>query len=405
MDTYQRETPYLTQLNPYLSRSNAQDDRALSLNQDQSIVADNVKAFEHNGTSTPRPESHIESYTIALICALQEEFQAACQMLDVDDFEAPQGMEKCMNDGSVYVFGRLGSHYVIVGCLPRGRLGPVNAANVAKDMTRSFPSLKFALMVGIGGGAPTRKQDIRLGDVVVSVPSGERGGVVQLDFGTRLPNGIFLRKGQLNSPPDALLSATQEIQRLLDDPRKSDRIAEHISRMDHMPAYQRPLFDRLYRSDYIHRDIRDTKANMNNQHDEDHSDEEDEEDDETEDGCRYCEDDGLVQRKNRQSDRKVIVHYGTIASDSVVMRDAKTRDKHAKNKDLNVLCFEMEAAGLMNNLPCLVIRGVCDYSDTHKNDEWQKYAALTAAAYARELLLVLRPQIVVNMPSWAGECE
>jgi hypothetical protein len=47
----------------------------------------------------------------------------------------------------------------------------------------------------------------------------------------------------------------------------------------------------------------------------------------------------------------------------------------------------MEAAGLMNQLPCLVIRGICDYADSHKSKRWQDYAALTAAAYAKILLL------------------
>jgi nucleoside phosphorylase len=46
----------------------------------------------------------------------------------------------------------------------------------------------------------------------------------------------------------------------------------------------------------------------------------------------------------------------------------------------------MEAAGPMDIIPCLPIRGICDYSDSHKNKEWQRYAAATAAAYARELI-------------------
>jgi nucleoside phosphorylase len=50
------------------------------------------------------------------------------------------------------------------------------------------------------------------------------------------------------------------------------------------------------------------------------------------------------------------------------------------------LCFEMEAAGLMLDFPCVVIRGVCDYADSHKNKEWQGYAALAAVAYTKELL-------------------
>lgn len=53
------------------------------------------------------------------------------------------------------------------------------------------------------------------------------------------------------------------------------------------------------------------------------------------------------------------------------------------------MCFEMEAAGLMNNFPCLVIRGICDYADSHKNKKWQIYAAATAAACAKEILSVI----------------
>ena len=56
-----------------------------------------------------------------------------------------------------------------------------------------------------------------------------------------------------------------------------------------------------------------------------------------------------------------------------------------------MLCFEMEAAGLMNNFPCLMVRGVCDYADAHKNKRWQPYAAATAAAYAKELLSIIPP--------------
>ncbi|OSS48405.1 hypothetical protein B5807_07871 [Epicoccum nigrum] len=85
-----------------------------------------------------------------------------------------------------------------------------------------------------------------------------------------------------------------------------------------------------------------------------------------------------------------MVHYGTIASGNQVMKDAFERDR--ANAQLGgVLCFEMEAAGLMNTFPCLVIRGICDYSDSHKNDKWQPYAAGIAAAYAKEVLSVVKP--------------
>ena len=54
-----------------------------------------------------------------------------------------------------------------------------------------------------------------------------------------------------------------------------------------------------------------------------------------------------------------------------------------------VLCFEMESAGLMNELPCVGVRGICDYADSHKHKDWQEYAAAVAAAYTKELIIAL----------------
>jgi hypothetical protein len=83
------------------------------------------------------------------------------------------------------------------------------------------------------------------------------------------------------------------------------------------------------------------------------------------------------------------VHYGTIGSANVVVKDATVRD--ALKRDMNILCVEMEAAGLMDTFPCLVIRGICDYADSHKNKRWQPYAA----AYMKELLTVIpAPQVL-----------
>lgn len=77
-----------------------------------------------------------------------------------------------------------------------------------------------------------------------------------------------------------------------------------------------------------------------------------------------------------------------------LFKDGIFRDQIALNLGDGCICFEMEAAGLMDNFPCLVIRGICDYADTHKNDRWQNYAAIAAAAYAKELLQVLEGENV-----------
>jgi nucleoside phosphorylase len=73
-----------------------------------------------------------------------------------------------------------------------------------------------------------------------------------------------------------------------------------------------------------------------------------------------------------------------------VIKDGQFRDRIAQ--ELGVICFEMEAAGLMDSFPCLVIRGICDYADSHKNKRWQPYAAATAAVHAKELLGVVKKQ-------------
>jgi nucleoside phosphorylase len=85
-----------------------------------------------------------------------------------------------------------------------------------------------------------------------------------------------------------------------------------------------------------------------------------------------------------------MIHYGVIASGNQVVKDAVVRDR--LRNVFNALCVEMEAAGLMNEFPCLVIRGICDYADPHKNDAWHPYAAMTAAAYAKELLGYISPE-------------
>lgn len=90
-------------------------------------------------------------------------------------------------------------------------------------------------------------------------------------------------------------------------------------------------------------------------------------------------------------------HYGNIASADLVMKNAAVRD--ALRDDLGVMCIEMEAAGLQDTFPCLVIRGICDYADSFKNDVWHRYAATTAAAYAKEFLLFVSPQQVHQAPT------
>ena len=97
-------------------------------------------------------------------------------------------------------------------CLPSGVYGTIPAATVAAHMRTTFPSIHFGLMVGIGGGVPSTNEDIRLGDIVVSKPTGILGGVVQYDYGKTVASGAFQQTGMMNQPPQALLNAIARLQ-------------------------------------------------------------------------------------------------------------------------------------------------------------------------------------------------
>jgi nucleoside phosphorylase len=105
--------------------------------------------------------------------------------------------------------------------------------------------------------------------------------------------------------------------------------------------------------------------------------------------CNRCDIRQTVKRQP-QINLGPCIHYGNIASGNEVIKNGYFQDRIAQEQ--GVMCFEMEAAGLIDSFPCLVIRGICDYADSHKNKRWQLYAAATAAAYAKELLGFVKKQ-------------
>lgn len=119
-------------------------------------------------------------YTVGWICAITTEYVAARAFLD-EEHEGPQYVSP--NDNNDYTLGKIGQHNIVIAVLPDGEYGTDSAASVARDILHSFYNIRIGLMVGIGGGAPTQKHDIRLGDIVISIPRDGKGGVFQYDFG------------------------------------------------------------------------------------------------------------------------------------------------------------------------------------------------------------------------------
>ncbi|KAL2846715.1 armadillo-type protein [Aspergillus pseudoustus] len=296
-----------------------------------------------------------DDYTVAWICALPMEATAARAMLD--QIHTPPQRS---TDHNAYELGELNGHYVVIVLLPE--YGTVAAAHAVSDILRTFPRIRFGfgLMVGIGGGVPGKQNDIRLGDVVVSKPGEQHSGVIQYAYGKRIPGG-FKQTGTLNKPPPILLAHVGQLQAKHMDGKEVLQVMQRVLEGD--PSMKMLFSPPEYNTDYLfHSSYR--HAGRDND-------------------CEKCDKQQLVPRNPRDT-RAPHIHYGLIASADQVMKDSDTRDRLAQEH--GILCFEMEAAGLMDKLPTLVIRGICDYSDSHKQKQWQGYAALTAAAYA-ELLL------------------
>ncbi|EXL73668.1 hypothetical protein FOPG_11125 [Fusarium oxysporum f. sp. conglutinans race 2 54008] len=311
-----------------------------------------------------------EDYTIGWVCALSKELIAAKAFLDVLHDPVDNA---AINDDNSYTLGSIGKHNVVIAVLPYGQYGLVNAAAALKDMTRTFSNLRAVLMVGIGGGVPCKK-DIRLGDIVVGSVGRNSSGVIQYDYGRAIQGEEFAVTGHLNQSPMAFLTAMSALHASYEMEGHSidsniDKALQKYKRLG--KKYKRPeaSTDRLYKADFVHEGGESVVCS------------------------KSCGDDKLVHRDERGEDENSpTIHCGLIASGNQLMKDASLRDKLAAKHD--ILCFEMEAAGLMNHFPCVIIRGICDYSDSHKNDEWQGYAAMAAAAYTKDLLLQVAPSSV-----------
>jgi nucleoside phosphorylase len=247
----------------------------------------------------------------------------------LDDLHEPLPQRR--NDSNVYILGRIGKHNIVIACLPAGKLGTPSAAITATNMFRTFTELRFCLMVGVGGGLPTDGPGVRLGDVVVSVPRPKQNAVVSRDFG-KIDDDGFVRTHSLNAPPRILLNAVNRVQTEHSEGKKGY--------LRHMASVPEPI-----RSTLSIGDAGSTKPS---------------------------------------------IFYGTISTGNQLIANATVRD--SLRDDSEALCIEMEARGLMDDFQCLVVRGICDYSDSRKRKEWQGPAALAAAAYGKELLSFIEPE-------------
>ncbi|KAF2802720.1 kinesin light chain [Mytilinidion resinicola] len=316
-------------------------------------------------------------YHVAWICPLADvELLPAYLMLDEEHSTPPYSQHY---DENTYICGTINGHNVVIATCPPGETGNVNAGRLTGPMFKTFPNIRMAVLVGIGGGipSPTPSEDslknIHLGDVVVGLPGDGKPACVYHDRGRLKLDGKTEILGTMQNPDWRLADALGIL--ALKYKLGQTTIPKQLERLRSHKEFAHPGFqhDRLFSATCHHNG--DYESN-----------------------CEACDQDELVQRPQRTKDdkNKVVFHRGRIATGTSVIQDGELRDQISARCD-GALCVEMEAAGVDVNRKCLVIRGISDYADSHKNDVWKSYAAGNAAAFTRELLCRIQPNVVKNM--------
>ncbi|KAK4182277.1 hypothetical protein QBC35DRAFT_518914 [Podospora australis] len=305
-------------------------------------------------------------YTVAWIAPLEIEARAALHMLD----HKHQGRFP-VGRGDDYVFqaGEMCRHNVIIATLPAGQeYGTGSAAALAGQVKSFFPNLWFGLLVGVAAGLPNLSRspplDIRLGDVLVGLPTPESAGLIAYDLGKETAKDGFqlLRFGHVLASTEPVVRSAIGVIKLR-APNDAEAFLPYYERIKHEEHANGTFVDPEQEKDMLYQA--------------------------DEDGTER-----LVKRERRPDCKRTRVWYGPIGSGDKLVKNARIRDE-LRDK-YNVIGLEMEAAGTMNRIPVGVIRGVCDYGDEHKNKEWQPYAAAMAAAYAKAVLAEIIPKNIAR---------
>ncbi len=343
-------------------------------------------------SSRTRP-SRREDFQIALICALPIEYDAV--VLQFDEFWDEDGEQyrRAQGDTNTYTTGRIGNYDVVLALLPN--MGKAAAAGAAASFRSSYSRLRLAFLVGICGGVPgTGANEALLGDVIISKT------VIQFDFGRQFPSKFVTKDtldDNLGRPNKDIRSLIASFETELGRERLQKKAGEYLKDLQASAARRRRRYnyqylgvaeDKLFAPDYRHKHRAPQSCIVC----------EGESDSYCEEAARAscvelnCDEGQLVPREILEVKQSLKpdemqcpeIFIGRMASGDTVMKSGEHRDKLAKQ--LNAIAFEMEGAGAWDEVPCIIIKGICDYADSHKNKKWQAFAAATAASVMKAVL-------------------
>jgi nucleoside phosphorylase len=330
-------------------------------------------------------------FTVAVFCALPLEADAVRELLEeISDNGRNYG--KAPADNNEYTLGTIMSHHVVLVHMPG--MGKGAASQAASNLRSTFPGIELALVVGVCGGVPSptpEREELILGDVVISE------GIVQYDLGSQYPDFFMSKPGAqaMALPPPRIRAKLAKLKGIRSRERLETRLLHHLQTIQGKlgiltAGYPGVEKDRLYQTRHRHKHHHGGGAahcavcSAYRVY--------------TDPVCKEtltmtCQQLGcynknfLVPRTRLQTPSsntaaapppRPKIHFGLVGSGDTVMKSGEHRDATAATH--NLVAFEMEAAGIWDCLPCLVIKGVCDYADSHKNKHFQNYAATTSAA-------------------------
>ncbi|KAI4850718.1 purine and uridine phosphorylase [Aureobasidium sp. EXF-8845] len=330
------------------------------------------------------PESR-DDFRVAIICALPLEAAAVLDLFDQRYDKDGSKYGKQEGDTNSYSTGCIGRHDIVLAHMPG--IGIYSATSVALNIRLSFKEVNLALVVGVCGGAPV-KQPIILGDVVIS------NSVVECYTGRHYSDGVQARKGlvdTLGRPNHEIRGLLSKFQVPLIRRELEDELQQNLTELcskNNTLRYPGVEHDRLFAASYRHMHRRGTSTReclciiSQSTSDPVCSDA-------LESGCDELDCDTNAPENPSRRMRLASgfptprIHVGTVGA-TTVMKSGEHRDIMADEN--NIIAFEMEGAGVWEVLPCVIIKGVCDYADSHKNKKWQDYAAATAASGTKAFL-------------------
>ncbi|KAL3474770.1 putative kinesin light chain [Aspergillus californicus] len=329
-----------------------------------------------------RPKSRT-NFTIAIICALPLEAEAVEALFDEHYDRLGKYYGKKPGDLNAYINGRIGKHNVVLCYMPG--IGKVSTAAVTSSLQASYPGIMLALATGICGGAPLLPEyrEIFLGDVIIS------DLVIEYDFGRQYPDS-FQRKTKAK---DTLGRPFQEIQALLKGLRAENTFSKLQNQAQHYlyslqetgTKWCHPgVNDILFRASYLHKHYNYSSPAGCSCFGSDLPEQICEEAFQKDCDDIGCDQGEQIRCRKVSKDIQTSIHIGPIASSDTIIKFGQHREEIVRKE--KVIGFDVEGAWIWDNVPCIIIKGVCDYADSHKSMLWQAYAAATGASVTKAFL-------------------